>query len=711
MSMNAKCFSITARFLISITAVVITIVFLICIVVGLHLYKNNAEQFNGFTAQHTAVISSVITTFMDNAAHAVEMLTETPQVKSADTTIYNYTEAAKDMPGNTHDGHVEQDILALFDAVTKTHPAFQVIYMGLNWGSHVSTNRNVNAGYDPRQRPWYKKAAEANGSTIITDPYVSINGQPTITFARMVDSEKHEPLGCVGIDVSLANLTSLIRGIQLGKTGYCMLVQDNGMILADPKHEEYNFKLMQETKNPALAEIAAASSTSIAVTLDGKKQYAYVFPQPQFKWKLIILIERNEIFSLFYELLQNMLIIGSMMIMSAFLLAVIFSRRIKRTFALLEVLFSKIVAGNLTDRIEINRNDELGRLMGMFNAIIGHTHSMITILKHEVSTMGIIGSELSSNMEETVAAIREINGNVNHIKDRAVTQAEEVTETAATIEQINGKLNRLVSHIQTQTENIAQSSQSVTTMAENTIKIAKTLEQNNELIKAVYQQTLIGKDGAREANEVIMQIAQQSEALLETSEIIKNIAGQTNLLAMNAAIEAAHAGETGKGFAVVAGEIHKLAEDANQQGKRIGIVLKKTAEVTQHLTEIGMNIEHVFTGVYESVTRISEREEIAVVMMQEQRQKGLSVLDTIRQIDTITGEVQEGASEMLAGGTLIINKMQKLTDITNQTTGSLNEIASGVQQITNAAEEVREITQKNRTSIGNLEEEVDKFTV
>ena len=492
--MGTKSLSIAARFLIMINAAIVAVVALICAVIGLHLYSKNTEQFNGFTAQHTAVISTAITLFMQNAKRSVEMLAETAQLKKADHTIYNYTEAAQGMPGNTHSGQTERDILAVFDAITKTHPAFQVIYMGMNWGSHVSTNRNVSAGYDPRQRPWYKKAAAADGKTVITDAYVSINGQPTITFARMVHSNTDEVLGCVGIDVSLTDLTSLIRGIQLGKTGYCMLVQDNGLILADPKHEEYNFKLMQETQNQALTKIAAVSADSTIVTLDGKKQRAYVFPLPEFQWKLIILVEQEEISSLFYALLQKMLIIGSLMIMGCFVLAFVVSRRMKRGFARLEVLFGKIAAGDLTGRIEINRNDELGRLMHMFNETIEHTHSMIDILKHEVDAMDAVGSELSSNMEETVAAIREISGNAGHIKDRAVTQAGEVTETAATIDQINGKLTRLASHIKTQTENITQSSQSVTVMAENTIKMAQTLEQNNELIKAVYQQATVGKD-------------------------------------------------------------------------------------------------------------------------------------------------------------------------------------------------------------------------
>ena len=296
-----------------------------------------------------------------------------------------------------------------------------------------------------------------------------------------------------------------------------------------------------------------------------------------------------------------------------------------------------------------------------------------------------------------------------NVKEKAITQSASVTETVATVEQINGKLNRLVQGIETQTENISESTAVITHMAENTVRISKTLEESNALIKTVYGQTKLGKDGARTANEVVTQIAERSEALLEASQVIQNIASQTNLLAMNAAIEAAHAGEAGKGFAVVADEIRKLAEESNTQGKQIGVVIKESTEIIGRLTEAGAQAEKTFIDVYESVSKISEKEDSIVQVMYEQETNGKQVLEAIKKINDVTAEVSSGSAEMLEGGNQIAVEMRKLADITRETTDSMNEIASGAEQITNAVEEVNEITQKNKVSIENLANEVGKF--
>ncbi len=706
-----KATSITVRLFRGITITIISIVGFICAVIGVQLYKKNIVQFDEFTAQQFFNIEKSVSLFIQNGKSVVKMLAENPAVQNADETIYNYTiEAQKSGIVYTHNGKAEREMVTLFKAIEESFPEFQDVYMGTRWGGIATVwTGEDELGYDPRQRGWYKQAVEADGDIVITPVYIATDGTPVVALAKTVKDNSGALLGCVGVDINLADLTSFISDSRIGRTGYCMLVQNDGMILADPKHPQYNFKIMSETDIPAFAEIEKTDQSSIVVTSNGEKWKAFIFPLSELEWKLVVLIKQSEILSVFSALLQNMIFIGLLMFVIYFTLAAFVVRVLKKYLNRLGIVLGKVAQGDLTDRIQVKWRNEIGQILTSLNTAIDHSHSMLSVLHDEVDKMKAVGSDLSSNMEETAAAIRQIGGNVMNVKEKAITQSASVTETVATVEQINGKLNRLVQGIETQTENISESTAVITHMAENTVRISKTLEESNALIKTVYGQTKLGKDGARTANEVVTQIAERSEALLEASQVIQNIASQTNLLAMNAAIEAAHAGEAGKGFAVVADEIRKLAEESNTQGKQIGVVIKESTEIIGRLTEAGAQAEKTFIDVYESVSKISEKEDSIVQVMYEQETNGKQVLEAIKKINDVTAEVSSGSAEMLEGGNQIAVEMRKLADITRETTDSMNEIASGAEQITNAVEEVNEITQKNKVSIENLANEVGKF--
>ena len=707
-----KATSIRFRLLRAITITIISIIGFICAVVGYALYKRNTAQFNDFTAQQFFNIEKSIQIFIKNGRNAIQMLADHPAVKNADETIYNYTaEAKRTGKTYTHDGKTEQDISTLFNLIKKHYPEFKEIYMGTKWGGVVGlSDEQLPSDFDPRSRPWYQDAVNANGQIVITKAYRSADGVPTFTIAQSVNNAAGDLIGCIGLDINLTDLTAFINGIRAGKTGYCILLQNDGMVLADSKHPEFNFKTLKEIEIYTFSGIDQITDASI-LTIDGKNRKAYIFPLSDLGWKLVIFVEQNEILSLFYALVRIMVLIGLAMFVFYFTLAILASRALKRYFARLETLFGKIAAGDLTDRIKVKRNDEIGRLMTNLNMATEHSHTMLAALREEADKMTAIGSDLSSNMEETAAAVKQISSNVTTVKEKALMQAAGVTETAAAGEQIQGKLNLLVEGITRQSESITQSSALITRTAENMLRINKILSQNDELIKTVYGQMKAGTDGARAANEFVKKIAERSEALLEASQVIQNIASQTNLLAMNAAIEAAHAGESGKGFAVVADEIRKLAEESNMQGKQIGTVIKESTDIIAQVSEAGIQAEKTFTDVYGLISNISEKEDSIVDLMREQEENGTQVLSAIETINKVTRDVSSASVEMREGGKQITAEMQKLAEITRETTDSMTEIASGAEQITDAIEEVVSLAEQNKTSIEHLAQEVNKFKI
>ncbi|MDR1149852.1 MAG: methyl-accepting chemotaxis protein, partial [Spirochaetaceae bacterium] len=261
--------------------------------------------------------------------------------------------------------------------------------------------------------------------------------------------------------------------------------------------------------------------------------------------------------------------------------------------------------GDLTSRITIHSNDEIGEMGTYFNQTMEKIQNLVKAIKNQTVTLSDIGNELASNMTETAAAINEITSNIQSIKGQVVNQAASVTETNATMEQITLNLDKLNGLVEKQTSNVSQSSSAVEEMLANIQSVTQTLVKNGSNVKELADASEVGRSGLQDVAADIQQIARESEGLLEINAVMENIASQTNLLSMNAAIEAAHAGEAGKGFAVVADEIRKLAESSGEQSKTISSVLKKIKDSIDKITRSTDAVLNKFEAIDSGVKTVS----------------------------------------------------------------------------------------------------------
>ena len=707
--------SIRKKLILVFITVILTLILFVSGFIGYQVKKSNISSFQKTILRDMKLAESGIRIFFDNTSKMLTMLSEHPYVRAADESLHSYREETESVKSaDIIRSDTESKIALLFKSIDTGFPEYLEVYMGTKWSGFVSSfEGEMSAGYDPCERIWYHTASDAQGKVAITDAFYSVDlDAVSIGLVKSVYTAQSSTfIGNVAIELTLGTLTDMISKFQIGRTGYVLLMQNDGTILADPVHPEYNFKKITGTAFPNPQQFVDLTEGNIKMIKDGETWLAQIYTIQNPDWKLIAFVKESEVLDEYYLILKSMIFIGVILLSIFIIVPSFLALRIVQPIKHIIEILTRVAENDYTGQLSVSGNDEFALLSDHFNNTVAQVRESITSIAKDTGMMRNMSDTLAFNMEETANAVNEINGNIAEVRQQALAQNSSVTEVAVTIDQINGKLNRLVAGIETQAEYITQSLDSMTHIADNIACITQTLEQNNEFIKTVHGKTQGGREEAQTSNNVIAQIAEKSEALLETSQIIQNIASQTNLLAMNAAIEAAHAGEAGKGFAVVADEIRKLAEESHTQGKHIGIVIRESTEIIGRLTEVGIATEKAFSEVTDFISKIAEKEDSIVNLMHEQDANGRHVLEAMKKIDGVTGDIKSGSAEMIEGGAQIGCEIHELAEITHKITDRINEIASGTVQVNSAIQDIRIISKNSKTSIDNLANEVSKFKV
>ncbi len=566
--------------------------------------------------------------------------------------ISNWLDTRSDMmlanePLIASENNIDRELL-----LTKRAGHFLSVYAGFSDGSIAYGDKSEDwpADYDPRTRPWYKDAT-SESKLVLTDPYKDFDGSIVVSFAKAFRGQNS---GVLAADLTVNHIIDQVLSLELNHDGFAFLIDGNNRIVAyrDEALSQQPLTQLDSELTPDLIRKLQNDNAIHTFTLDNENSDKMIFVTPiaGTNWTLGIIEDKSLAFASITEQMKFLVLASLGLYIIISIIATLTINNLLRPLNNLNKSVSQLAqgSGDLTQRIEIERMDEIGELAESMNRFLSQLQAMI---KDAVAHSHTLSEYADTSSKQTMLASQKV-----------AEQQNDVNQIATAIHEMSATSGEVASHAE-MTAAAAQASTNACDEGQHVIG------QNRDAITMLANQV-------QEAATVIHELESNAQGINQILSTIQGIAEQTNLLALNAAIEAARAGEQGRGFAVVADEVRVLS--------------KRTHDSTE---EIRSMIDTLQKNTHQAVNSMQTSTELAdksVGYAEEANQSLCKITDAITEISDMATHIASAAEEQRAVSEDISRNTQAIKDVSDHLANQTQEVSQSAQKISDSAGAMRQ---------------------
>lgn len=506
---------------------------------------------------------------------------------------------------------------------------------------------------DIRKMQYYQDGRKAI-TPLITAPYPD-EADPKIYWISMVQRIEQ---GMIGADMKLGFLNKLVVDVAKEQKAVALILNQDSMVLASSEPDA--IKPGEKALNVAWLKPSVESVVqNTQTTYDLKRKagellFSHRINVANKHWYFAIIVNKSDVFASLVAARHAAMITTVILILVSIVVAFLVIQLVYRPILSLKSMVSGLSSGDadLTQRLTVSTNDDLGQIAQSVNLFVDKLQSMMKDIRRATLT-------LADNIEQMEQFSKDNSAMLNH----------HVTET----EQVVTAIDQMSATASAMANDIANAADLAQRTNEESFESSKLVAKSQNNIASLI-------NGVDNASERVNGMNEETKNINTILKVIGEISEQTNLLALNAAIEAARAGDQGRGFAVVADEVRQLAMRTQQS----------TKEIEEVLNRLVLGSQDVVTAMEQTKNQCEQTAQEAQGVA-----TGLEVvIQSVAEINDLSQQIATAAEEQTSVTEHVSMNMNALNEIVSNLASNGEKTHSGMKAVASVNQQLTEIVER-----------------